>query len=133
MLAEKKIVGREFSVGVLEGKALPPIEIIPLSGWYDYKNKYQSGMTKEITPAEITPEQTAAVSKAAVAVHNALGLGSYSRVDFLLDSVTGEFVCLEANALPGMTPTSLLPQEAAAVGIGYNELCEKIARSALSK
>ncbi|MBQ7500645.1 MAG: D-alanine--D-alanine ligase [Clostridia bacterium] len=133
VLAEKKIIGREFSVGILDGKALPPIEILPLQGWYDYKNKYQSGLTKEVTPADLTPEQTDAVSREALAVHKALGLGSYSRIDFLLDEKTGKFVCLEANALPGMTPTSLLPQEAAAVGIDYHQLCEKIVISALEK
>ena len=132
IVIEKKIEGREFSVAVLDGTALPPIEIIPTDGWYDYKNKYQ-GTTKEVTPAEITPEETARISALALQVHKCLGLGDYSRVDFLLDKATGEFCCLEANTLPGMTPNSLMPQEAAAAGISYNELCEKIVDLAYRK
>jgi len=132
IVIEKKITGREFSVAVLDGKALPPIEIIPVNGWYDYKNKYQ-GLTKEVTPAELTEEETKRISELAVRVHNCLGLGDYSRVDFLLDSVTNHFLCLEANTLPGMTPTSLMPQEAQAAGISYNELCEKIVSMAHMK
>lgn len=132
IVIEKKINGREFSVAVLDGKALPPIEIIPTEGWYDYKNKYQ-GLTKEVTPAEITAEETARISELAVKVHNCLLLGDYSRVDFLLDSETNEFLCLEANTLPGMTPNSLMPQEAAAAGISYNELCERIVMMAYAK
>ena len=132
IVIEKKIKGREFSVAVLDGKALPPIEIIPINGWYDYKNKYQ-GTTKEVTPAEITEVQTARISRLALEVHACLGLGDYSRVDFLLNEEDGEFYCLEANTLPGMTPNSLMPQEAAAVGITYNELCERIVNLAYNK
>lgn len=133
ILIEKMIRGREFSVGILNGRALPPIEIIPLTGFYDYKNKYQSGLTREICPADLTPEQTEAVQKASLAVHSVLRLGSYSRIDFILDSDSGDFVCLEANSLPGMTPTSLLPQEAAAAGIGYDALCETIVCAAYKR
>lgn len=133
ILIEKMICGREFSVGILSSEALPPIEIIPLKGFYDYKNKYQSGLTDEICPADLTPEQTAALQKAAISVHNVLRLGSYSRIDFILDRGSGDFICLEANALPGMTPTSLLPREAAAAGIGYDTLCEMIVRAAYIK
>ena len=132
IVIEKKINGREFSVAVLDGKALPPIEIIPVNGWYDYKNKYQ-GLTKEVTPAELTSEETERISELAIKVHNCLCLGDYSRVDFLLDNESGEFLCLEANTLPGMTPTSLMPQEAQAAGISYNELCEKIVSMAYMK
>lgn len=132
IVIEEKIEGREFSVAVLDGVALPPIEIIPTDGWYDYKNKYQ-GTTKEVTPAEITPEQTARISDLALSVHKVLGLGGYSRVDFLLNKEDGEFYCLEVNTLPGMTPNSLMPQEAAAAGITYNELCEKIVDLAYKK
>ncbi len=126
IMVEKKVCGREFSVGVLGDRALPVIEIIPKSGFYDYKNKYQSNMTLEICPAELTVEQTAAAQKAALAVFRALGLHGYARIDMILDEASGEFCCLEANALPGMTPTSLLPQEAAADGISYDELCDLI-------
>jgi len=126
VLAEKKITGREFSVGYLGGQVLPPIEIIPVSGFYDYKNKYQPGSTVEICPAELTEGQVARVSELTAAVFKALDLSGYGRVDFILSESDGDFYCLEANTLPGMTPTSLLPQEAAAAGIGYDELCEKI-------
>lgn len=132
ILIEKKILGREFSVGVLNGKALPPIEIIPLAGFYDYKNKYQKGLTREICPAKLPDKQAETVQQLALAVHKTLRLGDYSRVDFILKE-DGEFVCLEANTLPGMTPTSLLPQEAKAIGIGYEELCEKIASFPLNR
>ena len=131
-IAEKLIRGREFSVGVLMGRALPVIEIIPKAGFYDYKNKYTAGMTEEIVPAHLSGEQTAHLQKLALDAHNALGMGSYSRSDFMLDESSGEFMCLEVNTLPGMTPTSLLPQEAAAVGIGYDELCEMIALDAVN-
>jgi D-alanine--D-alanine ligase len=132
VIVEKFIAGREFSVGVLAGVGLPPIEIIPKQGFYDYKNKYQAGLTTEICPAELSCEQDAEVRTAAVTVHKTLRLGSYSRVDFILDAETGKFVCLEANNLPGMTPISLLPQEAAAAGIEYPELCERIAFAAVA-
>ncbi len=129
VLVEKKITGREFSVGVLEGESLPVIEIRPKAGFYDYRNKYQAGLTEEICPAPIPEKTRAAMQSAALAVHRTLRLGAYSRVDFILDEA-GCAWCLEANTLPGMTPTSLLPQEAAAVGVSYNALCERIARLA---
>ena len=125
ILVENYIEGREFSVGVLGETALPAIEIIPKEGFYDYKNKYQAGATIEICPAQITKEQSDKMQKAAVKAFKTLGLNGYARMDFLMDKDDNVY-CLEANALPGMTPTSLLPQEAAAVGISYNELCEKI-------
>jgi D-alanine-D-alanine ligase len=125
ILVEKMIIGREFSVGILGGMTLPPIEIIPKEGFYDYKNKYQEGATIEVCPAEIDAETSDRLKTAALKAHKALRLGFYSRIDFMLDEV-GEIYCLEANTLPGMTPTSLLPQEAASVGISYNQLCEAI-------
>ncbi len=130
ILIEKMIPGREFSVGILDGTALPVIEIIPKQGFYDYKNKYQAGLTEEICPARLSREDTERVQDLALQVHKALRLGTYSRIDFIL-SQTGEFVCLEANTLPGMTPTSLLPQEAAALGISYVELCNRIVELAM--
>ncbi len=125
VLIEELIVGREFSVGILDQKALPLIEIIPKTGFYDYTNKYQAGMAVEICPAQLEEEISAKISEAALKVHEILQLGFYSRVDFLLKD-DGSFYCLEANTLPGMTPTSLLPQEAAAIGITYSQLCELI-------
>lgn len=132
ILVEKLIEGREFSVGILDGEALPVIEIIPKTGFYDYKNKYQKGLAEEICPARLSPQLTERVQRIALDVHNVLRLGYYSRIDFILDS-SNELYCLEANTLPGMTPTSLLPQEALAVGISYNELCEKIVTAAFGK
>lgn len=125
MIIEKLIRGREFSIGVLAGKALPIIEIIPKEGFYDYKNKYQPGFTKEVCPAELDEKITKNLQEAALEVHKALRLGTYARIDFILDE-DNEAFCLEANTLPGMTPTSLLPQEAAANGIAFNDLCEMI-------
>lgn len=130
VLIEKKITGREFSVGILNDTALPSIEIIPKKGFYDYKNKYQSGYTTEICPAQISETLELRLREAALNVHHALHLGFYSRVDFLVDE-DNTLWCLEANTLPGMTPISLLPQEAKAAGISYNELCERIARAAV--
>ncbi len=127
ILVEVKITGREFSVAVLGGKALPAIEIIPKTGFYDYENKYQPGKTEEICPASLKEKDAKTMERMALEVHRVLGLGYYSRVDFLMDG-EGCIYCLEANTLPGMTPYSLLPQEAGAAGISYNELCEDIAK-----
>lgn len=125
VIVEQFIQGREFSCGVLDGRALPPIEIIPKEGFYDYKNKYQSGAAQEVCPADISPEQAGAMMTAALTVHQTLGLTAYSRCDFLMDG-TGQVWFLEVNTLPGMTPTSLLPQEAAAVGVDYPTLCQTL-------
>lgn len=131
VLVEKRIIGREFSVGILNDAPLPVIEIIPKSGFYDYENKYQQGNTDEICPADIAEPLTAELKATAVRVHKILKLKYYSRIDFLVDENNTVYF-LEANALPGMTPTSLLPQEAAAIGIDYKTLCSRIARNALS-
>lgn len=133
VLVERFVKGREFSVGVLDGKALPPIEIIPRGGIYDYAHKYQPGWTEEICPAQLTQAQSAHMQELAVRAFHALGLQVYARMDFILDEATGEAFCLEANALPGMTPTSLIPQEAAAAGIGYEALCDQVVRLSLKK
>lgn len=129
IMVEKYIKGREFSVGVLNGEALPPIEIIPKEGFYDYKNKYQADMTTEICPADLSKDETDKLKIAAEKVHKAIGLGSYSRADFIRDK-DGNFIFLEVNTLPGMTPISLLPQEARAAGIEYDDLCEMIVDAA---
>lgn len=125
ILVEKKVSGREFSVGILDGEALPVIEIIPKIGFYDYKNKYQAGCAEEICPANLSSYDTKRVQDLALKTHEVLRLGTYSRIDFILNE-NGEFVCLEANTLPGMTPTSLIPQEALVKGISYVELCNQI-------
>ena len=132
IVVEQFVKGREFSVGILGGKALPPIEIIPKSGFYDYASKYQAGATDEICPADIDEQTDKKLRESAVAAYNSLHLDSYARVDFLVDE-NGEPFCLEANTLPGMTPTSLLPQEAAVEGLNYADLCEKIIEISLKK
>lgn len=132
ILIEEYIQGRELSCGVLDGKALPVIEIIPREGFYDYKNKYQPGATLEITPAPISEKDTETVQRAAEKVFDILQLQVYSRIDFLLTE-DGRAYCLEANTLPGMTPTSLLPQEAAAAGMDYLTLCETVIALSLKK
>lgn len=132
IVVEQFVKGREFSVGILGGKALPPIEIIPKSGFYDYASKYQAGATDEICPADIDCQTDKKLRESAVAAYNSLHLDSYARVDFLVDE-NGEPFCLEANTLPGMTPTSLLPQEAAVEGLNYADLCEKIIEISLDK
>ncbi len=131
-VVEEYIKGREFSVGVLEGKALPVIEIAPLQGFYDYKNKYQSGSAVETCPANLPEELAQNMQRIAEAVFRAMRLNSYARMDFMMKE-DGSMYCLEANTLPGMTPTSLLPQEAAAAGMSFEELCEKIMEMALNK
>ena len=122
---EQYVKGREIQVGILAGKALPSIEIIPSDGFYDYENKYQPGAAKEVCPAEIPPEWEKAVGKAAETVYEALGLTVYSRADFIVTE-DGTPWFLEINTLPGMTPTSLVPQEAAAIGLDYAGLCQRI-------
>lgn len=127
VMAEQMIEGRELTCAFLDGRALPPVEIIPKQGFYDYKNKYMADATVELCPAPLTDDENRLVAKATEKVFFALRLDGYARIDYILDTA-GKLWCLEANTLPGMTPTSLLPKEAAAVGIGYNELCEKLAR-----
>jgi len=122
--------GREISVGILDGKALPSIEIIPKEGFYDYANKYQPGAAIDVCPAQIPAEWEKHLGEAAVTVFHELGLSVYSRADFILTE-DGTAYFLEINTLPGFTPTSLLPQEAAAAGIGYGELCEMVALKSL--
>ena len=127
---EQYISGREIQVGILEDQALPSIEIIPKVGFYDYENKYQPGAAEEICPARISPEWEARLAQAALTVFRTLGLSVYSRADFIVTE-DGTPWFLEINTLPGMTPTSLLPQEAAAVGISYGDLCERIIQASL--
>lgn len=132
LLAERRITGRELTVSYLGGEVLPAVEIIPLSGFYDYENKYQAGLTTEICPAPLTKEESAVLEAATRKGFEALRLRGYARFDFILDC-DGTPWCLEANTLPGMTPTSLLPQAAAAVGIGYDELCERMVMMAVKR
>ncbi|NLL78552.1 MAG: D-alanine--D-alanine ligase [Clostridiales bacterium] len=132
LVVEQYIKGREFSVGVIDGRALPVIEIAPLQGFYDYKNKYQAGSTVETCPANIRDEVRKKMQDAAEQVYRVLRLKSYARMDFMMDEQENVY-CLEANTLPGMTPTSLLPQEAAAEGVSFEELCEKLIEVSMAK
>ena len=130
VVLEQFIQGREIQMAYLVDRALPSIEIIPSDGFYDYANKYQPGAAKEITPAPIPPELEARIAEDTRTVFETLGLSVYSRADFIVDEA-GTPWFLEINTLPGMTPTSLVPQEAAAVGISYEELCETIVEASL--
>ena len=132
LVIEEYVKGREFSVGVIDFQALPIIEIAPVEGFYDYKNKYKAGSTVETCPAELSEQITKEMQGYAEKVAEVLGLNTYSRTDFLLDAEDHIF-CLEANTLPGMTPTSLLPQEAQVLGISYPELCELLIQLSLRK
>ena len=132
VVVEEFVKGREFSVGVIEGKALPIIEIAPKSGFYDYKNKYTAGSTVETCPAELSPKLTQKMQKYAEEGFRALYLDSYARLDFIMRE-DGEMYCLEANTLPGMTPTSLMPQEAAAEGMDFPAFCEKLIEVSMKK
>jgi len=131
VMIECFIAGRELTVGILDGQALAVGEIRPRRAEiFDYASKYQVGGAEEIFPAPLSGKLTREVQHLGLRAHRALKLGSYSRIDFRL-AEDGRIYCLEANTLPGMTATSLLPQSAAAVGIGFPELCERICRLAL--
>lgn len=132
VVIEQFIKGREFSDGVIEGKALPVIEIAPKQGFYDYKNKYAAGSAVETCPAEISAKATADMQKYSEMAFKALGLTTYARMDFMMDADENVY-CLEANTLPGMTPTSLLPQEAAVTGMNFEDLCEHLIKVSLKK
>lgn len=132
VIVERYIKGRELTVGVIDGVAMPVVEIIPKEGFYDYKNKYQAGLTTEICPAPIEDEVTSRIQHLSEKVNEVLMIEAYCRVDFLMDDC-GELFCLEANTLPGMTPTSLIPQMATAQGKSFGELCEEIIEVSLKK
>jgi D-alanine-D-alanine ligase len=131
LLVEEFVAGRELTVGVLGDKALPIVEIRPKGGFYDFDNKYPflnpnaGGSAEHFCPAPLDKDTTAAIQEIALEAHQALGLQTYSRVDFLLGSAN-RLVALEINTIPGMTPTSLLPEAAAVAGIGYDALCSRI-------
>jgi len=130
ILVEKLVVGRELTVGILGEQVLPVVEIRPLDGFYDYRNKYTKGATEYLVPAPLTGDENEAVQRVAMAAHRALGLRVYSRVDVLLG--TDGPTVLEINTIPGMTETSLLPKAAESAGIGFPELCSRIAELSLA-
>ena len=130
VMVERFIAGREFTVGILDGAALPVGEIISPGEIFDYQSKYQVGGAREVFPADISSTESAQLQDYALRAHRVLKLGSYSRIDFRRDA-DGQFWCLEANSLPGMTATSLLPQAAQAAGIGFAALLERICTGAV--
>ena len=129
-LIEKYIPGRELTVAILSNEALPVLEIVPKSGFYDYKHKYTSGMSEYIVPAHIPENVAKNVQHQALIAFQTLGCEGYARVDFRMND-QNELYCLEVNTLPGMTATSLVPKAAKAVGISFEELIDKIIRLAL--
>lgn len=128
-LCEEYVKGRELTVSIVGDRALPVGEIIPDHELFDYACKYQPGMAREIFPAEIPDELAREVQRIALEVHRRLRLRDFSRIDFIVDEA-GHAWCLEANALPGMTPNSLLPRAARAAGLGFAQLCDELVQRA---
>ncbi|HET7584275.1 MAG TPA: D-alanine--D-alanine ligase [Gemmatimonadaceae bacterium] len=133
VMIERFIPGRELTVAVLGDEVFPVGEIKPKHEIYDYECKYTKGMAEEEFPAALSAKETETVQQLALAAYRALKLGGCARIDFRLSSEDGVFYCLEANTLPGMTELSLVPQAAAAGGVSFAELCDRIARSALGR
>ena len=137
LLVEQFVAGRELTVGVVGGEAMPVIEIRAKKDFYNFENKYpflnpNAAGADHYCPAPLSPDLTRLVQETALAAHRALGLEVYSRVDILLNDAGEPFV-LEVNTIPGMTPSSLLPEAAAAVGISYAELCRRIVELSLAR
>ncbi|MBI5327910.1 MAG: D-alanine--D-alanine ligase [Deltaproteobacteria bacterium] len=131
-LIEKFIKGRELTVGILSGRALPIIEIRPKNGMYDFKAKYTKGMTKYVVPAPLSKTLEKRVADIAFSAFNILGCSSMARIDIMLDSKNRPYV-LEANTIPGMTELSLLPKAAKCAGINFPDMVEEILLSASCK
>jgi D-alanine-D-alanine ligase len=132
VLVEEKIIGRETTVGILSGKVLPVVEVRPKAGSYDYKNKYTPGNTEYFCPADFDAATTQRIHAAALGAFHAIGGRDYARVDVMVRA-DGSPVVLEVNTLPGMTETSLLPKAAAAAGMNYAELCQRMVDLALKR
>ena len=132
VLMEERITGRETTVGILDGEVLPVVEVRPKQGQYDYKTKYTAGSTEYYCPAPFDAPTTARIQAAGLGAFNAVGGRDYARVDVMV-RLDGTPVVLEVNTLPGMTETSLLPKAAAAAGIGYAELCQRMIELALRR
>lgn len=129
VMLETYVPGRELTVAVLDGEALPLVEVEPKSGLYDYESKYTKGMTVYTCPAEMEESAAAEMSEAGLRAFECLGCSGYGRADFRLDP-EGGFYCLEVNTVPGMTEVSLVPMAAKAAGIDFPELCERILQTA---
>jgi len=132
VLIESFFAGRELTVGILGGEALPVVEIVPRDGFYDYDHKYTNGASEYFVPAPLTDAESSSIQSTACAAHRALGLEVYSRVDILL-AADGSMSVLEINTIPGMTELSLLPKAAAVAGLDFPTLCEEIAGLSLAK
>jgi len=132
VLVEEKIAGRETTVGILDGKPLPVVEVRPKAGHYDYQNKYTAGCTEYFCPADFDAATTRGIQDAALRAFIAIGGRDYARVDVMVRP-DGSPVVLEVNTLPGMTETSLLPKAAAAAGFNYMELCQRMVDLALRR
>jgi D-alanine-D-alanine ligase len=132
VLLEERILGPETTVGILGGEALPIVEVRPKRGSYDYRNKYTAGATEYLCPAPMPPEATARIQSAALGAFRAVGGRDYARVDIMVRP-SGDPVVLEVNTLPGMTETSLFPKAAAAAGIGFAELCQRMIDAPLKR
>jgi len=132
VLIEEKIVGRETTVGILGGEPLPVVEVRPKVGGYDYKNKYTAGRTEYFCPADFDSVMTKRIQATALGAFQAIGGRDYARVDVMVRA-GGEPVVLEVNTLPGMTETSLLPKAAAAMGLNYAQLCQRMVDLALKR
>jgi D-alanine-D-alanine ligase len=132
VLVEEKIAGRETTVGILGGEPLPVLEIRPKEGSYDYKNKYTAGRTEYFCPADFDSATTKRIQTVALGAFQAIGGRDYARVDVMVRD-GGEPVVLEVNPLPGMTETSLLPKAAAAAGLNYAQLCQRMVELALKR
>ena len=131
-LIEEKIQGREFTVGILGKRTLPVVELKPKHGFYDYHSKYTKGMTEYLVPAPISRRLARKLQRIALAVHRALGLRDFSRVDFMVDKKERPYV-LEANSIPGFTELSLLPKAARAAGISFEGLCLQLVQMAFKR
>jgi len=132
VLLEERIVGRETTVGVLDGKPLPVVEVRPRTGVYDYASKYTSGASEYLCPAPFDPPTTARIQAAGLAAFKAINGRDYSRVDVMVPP-NGDPMVFEVNTLPGMTETSLLPKAAAAAGLAYDQLCQSMVELALAR
>ena len=131
-IVEPYVPGREVTVAVLDGEALPVVEIVPEGGFYDYKRKYTKGTSRYVAPAELPGETAARLRREGALAYETLRCRDYARVDFRLRE-DGEPFCLEVNTLPGMTALSLVPMAAEAAGIGFDELIERICRMAVDR
>lgn len=132
VLVEHMIVGREVTVGVLNGQALPVVEVIPKSGFYDFNSKYTKGFTEYQVPAKLEKKVEAELQKTAAKLYKVLQCEGGVRADFMIDE-NDHIFCLEVNTIPGMTETSLMPKAAACAGISFDDLCERIMKDARLK